>query len=481
MDRVFAFLKSTIFMAGLFFANGAIVIMVAEYSDGAATFWSANAVLAFALMIASRPQRKGYLVGAGVASLLLNLVAGHNLLQSIANSVGNLAEASFVASLLIIVNRNNSGCIRPRDLAYLSVISVLASAGSATISVMALEANHWHEWLSWFASDALGLLLVLPILCIVHQHFFGRKEPHRKPINAQDVILVSGTSSLVALGAFCLSTAPIIFICILPVVFSVFRLGSIGAIISTATIAIISITATLMGYGPIFAWSADQTHQILLLQGLLASLLMTGLPTAAVLAERDRVADDLFANEQRLRRHAEEGRRHSQLAARKATLIMAVDYLTGLASRQRILDKFTSSLHHSKNHKMPFSLAIFDVDRFKSINDRYGHAVGDEALKCIGDAATAYLPKGVRVGRIGGEEFLILFPGYEKQAALAVVEQFRSVLSRVSQSAVAGGFTISAGVAGYPEDGSSEKLLHAADAALYAAKRSGRNKTLLAA
>jgi diguanylate cyclase len=477
----FAFLKSAFAMAGLFFANGAAIILAAEYSDGAATFWSANAVLAFTLLVAQRSQRVAYLFGAAAASVVLNIIAEHTPTEAIANSVANVAEASLVAWALVTANCARSGRVSSRDMLYFAGIAVIASAGSATISVAAVGANHWQAWQSWFASDTLGLLLVFPALWSVHERFFARDKQRHKSIDVKELALVLAVSSLVTLIVFCQSVAPIIFVCTLPVIVSVFRLGAVGAIISTFTIATISIAATLSGYGPIVAWSAEQTHQILLLQGLLASLLMAGLPTAIVLAERNNAADQLFANEMELRKRAEEGRRFSQIAARTATLTMSVDHLTGLASRQRILSKLASSLIHSQRHGSPLSLAIVDVDHFKTINDRFGHAVGDQALKCIGDVARAVLPPGVRVGRIGGEEFLILFPGYEKQAAHKIVEQFRAAVASLSQIVVANGFSVSAGLAGYSADGSSDNLLHAADAALFAAKRGGRNQTLLAA
>jgi hypothetical protein len=158
VNLFFAFIKSAILMAGLFFANGAVVILAARYSHGAATFWSANAVLVFCLLISSRSRHLAYLLGAGTASLLLNMMAEHSLIQALANSFANIAEASLVAWLLFVANQKRTGSILPRDLLYFGGISILASAGSAGISVMALDANHWQEWKSWFASDALGLL-----------------------------------------------------------------------------------------------------------------------------------------------------------------------------------------------------------------------------------------------------------------------------------------------------------------------------------
>ena len=124
-----------------------------------------------------------------------------------------------------------------------------------------------------------------------------------------------------------------------------------------------------------------------------------------------------------------------------------------------------------------------DLDRFKALNDRYGHQAGDEALAAVG----AVLRSGVRAsdfaGRWGGEEFVLLLPDTDGAGAVAVAEKLREAARRrVTVPSVPTGITASFGVAALPEHArDADALLRAADRALYAAKQAGRNRVELAA
>lgn len=123
------------------------------------------------------------------------------------------------------------------------------------------------------------------------------------------------------------------------------------------------------------------------------------------------------------------------------------------------------------------ALLMLDLDNFKSINDRYGHLVGDKHLKGVAEVLRAEVRGTDILGRFGGEEFVILLPATSQQDAMAVAERIRR---RVERFAVEDAVTVSVGVAAHPDHGTSlEEVMNAADLALLAAKAAGRNRTLL--
>lgn len=155
------------------------------------------------------------------------------------------------------------------------------------------------------------------------------------------------------------------------------------------------------------------------------------------------------------------------------------DPLTGLYNRRYLEEFFAHEQSRSQRNAVPIALAMVDLDHFKQLNDRYGHAVGDDALKGI----AAFLLHGLRttdtVFRIGGEEFLVILPATAPDEALEKLEQLCGALAMHSLDSRAGPLqlTMSVGLAHYPSQGCDlESLMQHADAQLYHAKRSGRNR-----
>lgn len=153
--------------------------------------------------------------------------------------------------------------------------------------------------------------------------------------------------------------------------------------------------------------------------------------------------------------------------------LASIDSLTGTFNRRTILDTATM-LERSQSHAGALSLLMIDADHFKSINDRFGHAVGDEVLRQLSDVLRRNVRTKDIVGRYGGEEFLVLMPDTGEDGALRVAEKLRAAVeSQITKPAV---LTISVGVATTREgELSLDRTLAHADAALYAAKAAGRN------
>ncbi|MCE6967443.1 diguanylate cyclase domain-containing protein [Cereibacter sphaeroides] len=153
------------------------------------------------------------------------------------------------------------------------------------------------------------------------------------------------------------------------------------------------------------------------------------------------------------------------------------DPLTGLGNRRALILSFEAAVSEHPG----LSIALIDIDHFKPINDHFGHAAGDEVLRRFATAITTILPEGAQAFRVGGEEFLLLCPGCDLPAMVALVEHLagRTMQDPPLRGSGHPGLTFSAGIAARPGDGESlERLLAEADARLYEAKRSGRNRIL---
>ena len=159
-----------------------------------------------------------------------------------------------------------------------------------------------------------------------------------------------------------------------------------------------------------------------------------------------------------------------------AQLQAATDGLTGLPNRRAVQDTLKRMVAQSARGVSPLAALLLDLDHFKNINDTLGHDQGDEVLA----AAAVALRDAVRdsdfIGRYGGEEFLLLLPETDKQAALEVAETVRKAIATI-QLPNLNQITASIGVAVLPDDASdAPTLVRSADRALYSAKKNGRDR-----
>ena len=160
-----------------------------------------------------------------------------------------------------------------------------------------------------------------------------------------------------------------------------------------------------------------------------------------------------------------------------------IDALTGVLNRGTFLEEFGREVSRSERDATVFSLAIFDLDHFKRLNDRFGHPMGDRVLKSVVDIMRLTIRRHDLIGRYGGEEFALLMPNTGKDTALRVAERIRREIEL--KGVEIGGkwvdLTVSGGVATFQLDGHDwDSLLIAADNALYAAKNAGRNQIVAA-
>jgi diguanylate cyclase (GGDEF)-like protein len=176
---------------------------------------------------------------------------------------------------------------------------------------------------------------------------------------------------------------------------------------------------------------------------------------------------------------------HRTLLLRQYEVAARTDTKTGLANATHWSQVARSELTRAERDHTSVGVLMLDLDHFKRINDTYGHLTGDAVLKAVADALRKSGREYDLVGRFGGEEFMILLPGIERNELLGVAERFRQCVGGLIITSPDTGehvtVTASAGAVVYPYTGSDlDELLLAADAALYQAKESGRNRTCCA-
>jgi len=166
------------------------------------------------------------------------------------------------------------------------------------------------------------------------------------------------------------------------------------------------------------------------------------------------------------------------VAINKAQLqeMAITDFLTGMYIRRYFMSRLQDELIRSERYNKAFSIAMVDIDKFKNVNDTYGHTAGDQVLKTAGNFFKTSTRQMDIVARYGGEEFVILFPETDKEAAYVLAERLRKGFSQIKLDNLPR-LTISLGISTYPEDGKDIKtLINNADIAMYSAKQRGRNK-----
>lgn len=163
---------------------------------------------------------------------------------------------------------------------------------------------------------------------------------------------------------------------------------------------------------------------------------------------------------------------YMELSKEKMAKKARIDELTGTLNKKALLDSIDKLIIDKRTHV--FSILMFDIDNFKTINDSLGHIAGDKCLKQLAMIGRESIRDNDEIGRYGGDEFFILLPHADIRTAVVVSERFRQNIEKTKDP----NFTVSIGIASFPEDGKTVKALLAhADEGLYLSKEKGRNKT----
>ncbi len=178
----------------------------------------------------------------------------------------------------------------------------------------------------------------------------------------------------------------------------------------------------------------------------------------------------------------EQKRRELEEANQQLLMVSQTDGLTRLSNRRHLEERLSEMYEHATRLNEPLACVMCDLDKFKSVNDTYGHQVGDTVLKQLADILREQAREIDRVGRYGGEEFMLLLPGASIEDAAHFADRLRKAVEAHTFTFEGGSLqrTISLGVSSWPHPDvrTADSLVKAADDALYVAKETGRNRAV---
>lgn len=200
------------------------------------------------------------------------------------------------------------------------------------------------------------------------------------------------------------------------------------------------------------------------------------IPSNAMLEERN---SELVLTKSKLEESNRTLERRVTERTRELAELATTDSLTGLLNHAEILKQADYELNRSIRYKHQFSVLMLDIDHFKSVNDEHGHRIGDRILLDVSKIIKDSCRHIDKLGRYGGEEFLIICPETDKDSAVELAERIRSRVEEMQAGKVQR-VTCSIGVASFTNEQHRDDLVDAADMALYEAKKQGRNRVVTA-
>ncbi|WP_060513490.1 GGDEF domain-containing protein [Pseudomonas sp. NBRC 111124] len=430
--------------------------ILARPIESLSLFWPVNAVLAGALL---RYPRQANLLGLALVWLAMvaaDLACGSTWAPALWFNLCNLGVVVTVWWLLSRLPRLHRRMRTPHGV--LSVFGACAAGAVVAASMACVMAAPWFEkslqatWLAWFSEQFSTSVLVLPIL-----------------------LTAPSARALVRSGAQAIRLAPLLVL-LASLAFSI-AFGGPGAI----AFPIAALLWCAWTYSPflvsLLTLTAGSTLIVAVAQNLMhfsvpqsepgvTTLMSARLGIAMLVLGPLVVACVSQANRSLLAR-----------LARQAT----IDHLTGLLSRSAFTRRAHALLDSRQQHALPLTLMMLDIDHFKLINDRHGHAVGDQVLRQFARTLQDQLHDEELLARLGGEEFVIVLPGQAPEQAKFTAERLRRAVQdlHTAQGDARLKITVSIGLAGCAADEfapSLDELLARADQALYRAKAHGRNR-----
>lgn len=449
-------------VAGVVFAASGLGILTRPEHQ-LASFWPTNA-----LLLGLFARKPGLASPAGWAAAALGYVAadlltGTSLPTTLRLTLANLAGVLAGYLLFRHVRHEDRRLQHPLSMLWVLAVSAVAALGASLAGSLTSHAMLRMGFLSasgfWFSAELVSYVAILPVVLLAPtpagfvRTLRGQAgHVRRRPALVLPVVALALAILLgVAIGgpgaiAF---PVPALLWCALA-----YRLFTTALI--TMLLCMWTLIAIATGLIDLQLQETSMQPVISLRMGM-ALLAVAPLTVASVNAARNHLL---------------------------ATLNHAADHdaLTGVLNRSAFLRRGRQRLDQSREDEAPIAAMMLDLDHFKSVNDRHGHAAGDAVLAAFAQRVRTHLREDGLFGRFGGEEFAVLLPGVDAEAALVVGERLRLIASepvvlddgRTLDVTVSVGVAVSSG--GNP--GRLEELLHQADNALYRAKAMGRNRVM---
>jgi diguanylate cyclase (GGDEF)-like protein len=437
--------------AGLFavyVVAGKLSLRLAFIHPSASVVWPPTGIALAALLVLGLRFWPAILAGAFV----VNATTAGSALTSLGIATGNTLEAVVGCWLVTQFAGGRAAFDTPGNvLRFAALAATLSTAISATVGVTSLLLGGFVDWvqyaavwLTWWLGDACGALIVAPLLLL----WTARPWPAwdgRRVFELAALFLSLAVTAGIVFGGYLHSVGrnePRTYLCAPFLVWAALRFNQRKAATAVCLLSAIAVAGTLRGTGPFVVSSPNAS--LLHLHAFLGVMSLMTLVFAAEVAER--------------RRHEERVR------------YMAVnDGLTGLANYRRLVEALDVEVKRFGRSRRPFAVLLLDLDGLKQINDHHGHLVGSRALCRVADVLRVHCREVDTPARYGGDEFALVLPETDRQAALQVAKR---ISERIAAETELPRLSVSIGVAVYPEDGQTmEQLLGSADHALYQEKR----------
>jgi len=418
--------------------------------------WPAAGISLAAFLVLGYRVWPAILVGAFVA----NMSAQGSLAASLGIGVGNTLEGLLGAYLVNGFANGRKFVDYPRHIfVFAGLGAILSSTVAAGMGVASLaltnqvpQADIAQTWLTWWLGDAAGVLVVTPVIVLWCRTWRLGLEP-RKALEAFALVLgVSIVSYLVFHGITPRAGTqplPLAFLSTPFLLWAAFRFGRRAAATALLIVASIAIWGTLLGLGPLYRSSPNES--LLMLQAHLAVEAVTVLAVAAVVWQL----------------------RQSEMRTRQMAI---TDSLTGLANYRHLLTALAEGIERSRLFNRPLAVLLLDMDGLKSVNDGHGHLAGNRALVRVAEALRTSVRATDTVVRFGGDEFACVLPETSDAGAEELAHRLGAQLTLDLEQPP---LSVSLGWAIYPRDGNSaEEILSAADSALYGAKAARHTQSI---
>lgn len=430
-----------------------------------AVFWPANAVLLGLLLRTPRLATATTWLGCAVGFVGATLTTGAPLTEALLLNAANLLGVVVGFYAAQHVRAADLNLNRTISVAWLAALAALAAAAAAVVGAVAQVAlfggSVWSSWLAWFAEELINYTVILPLVLtfpasgLCRAVSGGPSAELRTRLHDRWRLVTVPTALLVAAlvpswlmggyGALTFTMPAMIAAALLGDVF----VTAVFIAVSTAWSMVLTVH---LGTG-----LTDAVIPVSASTQIGLSLLATGpLVIACAMSERERVLG----------------------ALRQA---MTQDDLTGAYRRREFVRRAEAAVSSAAARGEPSSLLMMDLDRFKRLNDTFGHPAGDRALVDFADTARACMRGSDVFARLGGEEFALLLPGLDGDAAMTIAERIRSGQHEHTQRDFGtSGSTVSIGLTCAPaSDVGLSELLTVADHALYRAKAAGGNAVVV--
>ena len=434
-----------------YFVSGKLGLALAMVHPSATLVWAPTGIALAACLVL------GMWVWPAIfaAAFAVNVTTEGSVWTSLAIGIGNTLEPLAATHL---VNRYADGSRSFETVrgvaSYALCAGVLSPMLAATIGVTALALGGYAAWtsfasvwLTWWAGDVGGALVIAPVI-LLWTYPPPMQWTYAKVLEAGIVSVATGLVAVVVFGGVLPVSArhyPVDFLCLPFVGWAALRLSPRIAATALLLLSAVAVWGTVKGNGPF----ADHPvpSGLLLLGAYIAVTAVGTLLFAATVRER------------------------LDLIHRLRDLSLS-DPLTGLANYRHLTAVLESEKERSQRHQHPFALVLLDLDRLKSLNDRFGHVAGSRALCRVANVLRETCRAVDTAARYGGDEFALVLPETDREAAATVAGRIHR---RLAEDPEHPPISASVGCAIYPEDGDTdEALIRSADSRLYLAKSTPR-------